>query len=321
MDCNREKAPAQFDDVFYKNEAVERQFFLPFNDCRGFAHVAVTDDFVLLESRISALKPSICWNHLNAGSFVELNFILEGNLYQTQPGLLKKQLYSKGYHNCIFNPDSWESNELLGTKEFRNVAINIPGAKMIELLRNYVPGLSVLAEKIEQGKPFVWELPHPHFNNRLTYLLDHIWNSPETTGLKRLYFESIILEIICQQCDLFLAASETKDTLRITSSDRDKLQQARKLIINQLNEPPTIARLAQLCNMNEFRLKTGFRHLFGKSIFAYVHDQKLELAKSLIYGGGKTIAEIAYELGYAHPQHFHRAFVKRYGITPKQLIS
>jgi len=33
----------------------------------------------------------------------------------------------------------------------------------------------------------------------------------------------------------------------------------------------------------------------------------MELARENILWGEKTISEIAFEPGYAHPQHFHRA--------------
>jgi AraC family transcriptional regulator, transcriptional activator of the genes for pyochelin and ferripyochelin receptors len=59
---------------------------------------------------------------------------------------------------------------------------------------------------------------------------------------------------------------------------------------------------------------------FQTSVFAFVQSQRLEEAKRMIFEGEKNISEIAYELGYAHPQHFHRAFKKRFGITPRTLL-
>jgi AraC family transcriptional activator of pyochelin receptor len=51
-----------------------------------------------------------------------------------------------------------------------------------------------------------------------------------------------------------------------------------------------------------------------------LQEERLKVAKQLIYQGEKNIAGIAYELGYAHPQHFQRAFTKHFGLTPKELF-
>ncbi len=51
----------------------------------------------------------------------------------------------------------------------------------------------------------------------------------------------------------------------------------------------------------------------------FVQTQRLEEARYLLVGGGQTVTEIAYQLGYAHPQHFHRAFKKQFDCMPKQL--
>jgi AraC-like DNA-binding protein len=44
------------------------------------------------------------------------------------------------------------------------------------------------------------------------------------------------------------------------------------------------------------------------------------MAKRLLYEGEKNVSMIAYELGYAHPQHFNRAFKKQFGIAPGELL-
>lgn len=60
--------------------------------------------------------------------------------------------------------------------------------------------------------------------------------------------------------------------------------------------------------------------MFDRSIPGFVNEKRLQSARTAIYLGEKTISEIVYELGFSHPQHFHRAFKKRFGQTPKNLI-
>jgi len=91
-------------------------------------------------------------------------------------------------------------------------------------------------------------------------------------------------------------------------------------MLNKLSAPPSLSELSKLCGLNEFKLKKYFKQVFKTSVFGFVNDEKLEEAKRLIYQGEKNISAVAYELGYAHTQHFQRAFKKRFGITPKALL-
>ena len=72
--------------------------------------------------------------------------------------------------------------------------------------------------------------------------------------------------------------------------------------------------------LNEFKLKKGFRQLFQNTVYGFVNERRLQEARRLIYEGAKNMSVIAYELGYAHPQHFQRAFKKRFGVTPGSLL-
>lgn len=44
----------------------------------------------------------------------------------------------------------------------------------------------------------------------------------------------------------------------------------------------------------------------------------VDKAKELIFDKSKALSEIAYELGFKHPQHFTRTFKKATGISPSE---
>jgi len=44
----------------------------------------------------------------------------------------------------------------------------------------------------------------------------------------------------------------------------------------------------------------------------------MEVAKEKLFDTGKTINEIAFELGFKYPQHFSRVFKQRVGATPNE---
>ena len=56
----------------------------------------------------------------------------------------------------------------------------------------------------------------------------------------------------------------------------------------------------------------------GKSAQEHIQLKLIDIAKERIFDTGKSVSEIAYELGFKHPQHFSRMFKHETGYTPNQ---
>lgn len=54
----------------------------------------------------------------------------------------------------------------------------------------------------------------------------------------------------------------------------------------------------------------------GMSPQDYIHNRLIDIAKERILDTGKSMSEIAYELGFRYPQHFTRLFRQKAGCTP-----
>jgi AraC-like DNA-binding protein len=59
----------------------------------------------------------------------------------------------------------------------------------------------------------------------------------------------------------------------------------------------------------------------GKSAIENIQLKIMSLAKERIFDRSKTLSEIAYELGFKHPQHFSRMFKNETGYTPNEYRS
>ena len=59
----------------------------------------------------------------------------------------------------------------------------------------------------------------------------------------------------------------------------------------------------------------------GKSAQEHIHLKMIDVAKEKIFDAKKSISEIAYELGFKHPQHFTRMFKKQVGMSPSEFRS
>jgi AraC family transcriptional activator of pyochelin receptor len=189
---------------------------------------------------------------------------------------------------------------------------------MMELFAGYLEEMAPFAEKLAKGEPFVLHAPVQGLTNELKYFFDSFWARTLSLSVGRLYFESRIMELLANQCHLLLEAPVRQPV--IGKADLEKIYHARDIILRNLCNPLSLAELSRQVCLNEFKLKKYFRQVFGLSVFALVQEERLKRAKQLIFEGEKNISAIAYELGYAHSQHFQRAFKQRFGVTPGSLL-
>jgi AraC-like DNA-binding protein len=59
----------------------------------------------------------------------------------------------------------------------------------------------------------------------------------------------------------------------------------------------------------------------GKTALDNIQLKLIEIAKERVFDTSKSISEIAYELGFKHPQHFSRMFKNETGQTPNEYRS
>lgn len=306
--------------LFSLADGVPQSFAMPFADRQGEVKAISANHNVIIDGSTVTERRTSSWRHLNERPFLELNFMLEGSMYQTQGSLLKRKRFDKGYYNLLFNPGTMEQSEFIGTGRFRTVGIHIDPERAKELLSSDIPELTHLAEKMEKQEPFLFQSGVAGIHSSMKYLLDTLWVHADSAGLTKLHFEAYTLELLSLVCSSLIHQEKKYSEVYINQTDTEKLHHAREVLLSNLADPPLIRELAALCGLNEFKLKKGFKQLFQTSILAFVNEHRLQSARAAIYLREKTISEIAYELGFSHPQHFHRAFKKRFGVTPKSLI-
>ena len=56
----------------------------------------------------------------------------------------------------------------------------------------------------------------------------------------------------------------------------------------------------------------------GKSAQERIQSKVIDIAKERVFDIDRSISEIAYELGFKHPQHFTRLFKQKVGVTPNE---
>ncbi|MBU2995293.1 AraC family transcriptional regulator [Cellulophaga baltica] len=251
--------------------------------------------------------------------FLKIHFEMEGSsIYKPRNKKSIEVNIPGGHYNFFFLP------EVSGTLKYDE-----PYRKTLEILftKDYLKrafGTSFKKEcsdfgtALQNNEPFkMWEKSKP-ITPQLHHHINDIINCKFEGGLKKAYLESKITEILAI---LFndLKAKDKADKQIVSDDDYKKIMDVEVLIKENLKKPLTIAELAIICGINQFKLKKNFKLIFGKPIFSYLTEIRMEEAKKLIIEKGYTIAEAAYEIGYKNPQHFTVAFKKVFHCLPSTL--
>jgi AraC family transcriptional regulator len=87
--------------------------------------------------------------------------------------------------------------------------------------------------------------------------------------------------------------------------------------LREVRETPTLAELADLCQLSVRQLTRGYRASRGSSIGERIAACQLDHAKQLLESN-QSIKAIAYSLGFASPSGFCFAFRRATGQSPRQ---
>ena len=80
--------------------------------------------------------------------------------------------------------------------------------------------------------------------------------------------------------------------------------------------PITVHALAEKVNMSLRTFKRRFTEAKGEAPLHYVQKIRIEQGREYLKHSNKSVAEIAWEVGYEDPGHFNRLFKRTYGETP-----
>jgi AraC-like DNA-binding protein len=156
-----------------------------------------------------------------------------------------------------------------------------------------------------------------------------MWHPPYRGGLKRIYLQGKVLELLAMYLDLLSQHPPvTSWTPRLKPETIACLHHAKDILDRHLDNPPSIHELAQQICVSDSSLLRGFKQLFGTTVIGYLTQQRLHRAAQLLRQGDteglqgkRTVTEVAGMVGYSHLGHFTAMFKRQFGITPSECLA
>lgn len=91
-----------------------------------------------------------------------------------------------------------------------------------------------------------------------------------------------------------------------------------RYIRSNIGKDISLDEMADIANLSTFYLAHLFKQQTGFAPKEYLINTRLDQAKVMLARTTKTIAEIAYEVGYSSSSSFNNMFVKRTDMSPRQ---
>ena len=274
-----------------------------------------------IENRLLLIK-----SHNYSSEIIKLNTKRKG-LYIQFHFNLNKQIWFyiiKGTHKLAI-----DKNDSLFFFNPKNIipidAIIEPGGKMLSimlslqaidrLLDNFAIDIAFFSPQNTRKKLYIKQPLSP---NELI-VINQIYNRQVNDPMDIVYFKTKIVEFFTY----YFSQKNKIDQNTIHEIDEktiEKIKKAKQILIENINEPPSIDQLADKVYLPVNVLKKSFKEYYGTPVYQYILNYKLELARHLLLSKKYSVKEISYQMGYSAPTHFIVAFKKKFGTTPKKLI-
>ncbi|QEH41964.1 AraC family transcriptional regulator [Chitinophaga sp. XS-30] len=220
-------------------------------------------------------------------------------------------------HVLCYTPD-FDGYYLVETPVTRNFGIDIGPAFFERLLSTELDCLLRLGDKIARGQVAdlsPWPMP---ITPQQKWVIREMIHCGYEGHMQQLFHEAKLIELF------LLQAQQAEDLmgrkpLQIKPADIEKLHAARQFVTLNMFEPISLQQVARAAGLNDFKLKKGFRELFGNTVFGYLNELKMNHARRLLQDGGVSVGDIAIDLGYSEPQNFTKAFKRYFGYTPGEV--
>ena len=158
--------------------------------------------------------------------------------------------------------------------------------------------------------------------NKKRKTLDALLNHSYAGSLENIFVNAKVHELLLYSLECLVNEKEEGFTCKFLAdeSGRERIYQAREILLEHIGDPITIKELSRKVAMNECYVKKGFKEIFGTTIFDFYQQQRMEHAKYLLYEKGLSVTDVSALLGYSSISHFSAAFKKHTGLKPCELL-
>ncbi|MDM9629975.1 helix-turn-helix transcriptional regulator [Robiginitalea aurantiaca] len=281
----------------------------------SFDELQISPDFVLLKAINEEAFPARLQREVDQ-RFIQFHFNLKGHA---------QFVYHKG-HYVLELPENQSLLLYNPETELPLHTVLSPGSSMISILMSirkfhalftseadYIPFLS----SENRDKKYYKQNP---VSPSQAIILSQLWNEQIHPSVKGLYCKGKIYELLSLYFNRNTETSAEQCPFLMDEENVQRIRQAKEIVIERMAEPPGLKELAAEIGLSLKKLKEGFKQIYGDSVYSFLFDYKMEVARKMLESGKFNVNEVGLKVGYSTASHFIAAFKKKYHTTPKQYL-
>ena len=167
-----------------------------------------------------------------------------------------------------------------------------------------------------------FSMPYVIKSNHSAYVsLRKIFNQINTTYDESIIGYELALKSLFLQTIFLLLQYSKKVAVPETEKVSDKIKNVLDYIELHYSETITVSQLAKLCYFSDYHFMRFFKKHMNMTCVEYINNLRLEKAVELFEKGNSSIMEVSLSVGFHNLSYFHRAFKKKYRMTPLSFIN
>ena len=277
-----------------------------------------TGDFDILNFTASFQEETRV-SHFQDTTHVSMHFQVSGRSDASISGLATGQAMQGGQFNILNCIDPVSSFVFPKQTHYAYTCIGLEPMFFNNVLEECGPGYHQLLTKSQKREAFTLFSSGAVISHAQFSALQLLQNPPLADNLKTAYTRSKVKELILLSLSAYsTTADRQKGT--ILAVDIEKLHAVKEYLSEKYLDNLTLDGISRKFLLNEFKLKKGFKALFGSTVFGCIHELRMQHAHNLLLGGDLSVSEVAAITGYNSDSSFIRAFRAFYGNSPGKMF-
>lgn len=286
----------------------------------GLATLRVRDmylpNFSLREIDARFMENAVFYNtHAHGSELLGSCVFFKARMKSVLPGEDKEVDVYNRTHNFKYDPD----NDYMHLAPANTHLHFVHFSYSTEYLSQFLPENEAWAERLRNhifSRQRLMGLHSLPINVVQENALQSIFNCPLEGRLGEMMMETSIIQLLLLQLHGLFGKESNMLTSKLCKHDLELAHELKLHLNETFLEDHTLEELSKRFGVNTNKLMTLFRSAFGKRIFEYITDLRMQFARIQILESDKRIIDIARMIGYKNPNHFSAAFKKHFGISP-----
>ena len=272
----------------------------------------VENGFYILNTTNESNKKSYLKKEIDA-SYIQFHFMIEGkSTFIFNDGVYKMNV-ENGKYIVLYNPIKNLPINAVVNEKSSLISILISINKFHKLFSEDSNNIQFLKdENVNQKYYFENKISNPIF-----LVLNEIKRFDIKSSTKNLFLKAKVYELFSHLYNRNRDLNIEQCPFLTNEENFKKIKKAKEIIITNMTNPPSLVELSEEINLSLKKLKEGFKKIYGKPVYQFLIEHKMELAKKLLSENNFNVNEVSLKLGYSTASHFITAFKNKYGLTPR----